>query len=471
MSVSFLYALLVTTSSPLTLQTQSWVYATSSVQENNNQEKAYASSENENVPDKANSESQSSKGTTFSDQSKINQNRNDDNDASSTNQNSNCPNIPEISNLPLYIGQVGCQYPCPSLGINNQDSIPEGCPIEPSTSQTNTGFSLKEENPTQSPSQEQQQVKQPQQQQNSQESPIQNAFVNPSINSDTGAAISNSESPTNTQKSFTPAGKLRSGTSQTDSSIPSLSNDPSKPKPSDSGNVGVEGTPLTPPSQTEFNIPGKTNDISGPLKPGSGQMQTSIPSLSNDPSRPFTLGGGNPQVEGIPNQPNTDSKTPFEPGKIDTDILTPGKHFDPADTFKTGKNLTSLETSTLSKCASDITGKWNGNDGGNYYLRQIGNEIWWFGSNIFKANGEFNTFSNVFSGIKKGLTVDGDWQDVPLGDTNSKGKISLIIDPNGEKMTKKSATGGFGGTEWTKTCPKVFEKIKPNLPITTDIVK
>lgn len=381
-SLSFLYALLITINSSLTLQTQSWVYATSSEQEDkdNNQEETQASSEN-----------------------------------------TNCPTITELSNLPLYIGQDGCQYPCPSFDSNNdQDNISQGCDIEPSASpQTNTEFSVEEENPSQTPSQEHQQVKQPQQQQQLQESqdnPNQNAFVSPSVNSDTGTAVSNSETPTTTtaQKSFTPAGKLRSG-----------------------------------PIQTE----------------------SKIPSLSNDPSKPFTPGGGNPQVEGIPNQPNTNPQTSFEPGKIDTNILTPSKRFDPADTFKTGRNLTSVETSKLSRCAADITGKWNGNDGGNYYLRQIGNEVWWFGSNIFKANGEFNTFSNVFSGIKKGLTVDGDWQDVPLGDTNSKGKISLILDPNGEKMTKKSATGGFGGTEWTKKCPNVFGKIKPNLPTTTDVVK
>ena len=120
------------------------------------------------------------------------------------------------------------------------------------TSQTNTGFSAKAENPTQLPSQEQQQTEQ----QNSQDSPNQNAFVSPSINSDTSTAVSNSESPTTTQKSFTPVGKLRSGPTQTESSIPLLSNDVSKPKPSDSGNEEVEGTPLVPPSpKQEPSIP------------------------------------------------------------------------------------------------------------------------------------------------------------------------------------------------------------------------
>ena len=178
--ISFLYSLLIATNSPLTLQTHSWVYATSSQQEDNSQEETQTSSENEDGPDETNSESESSQGAADSDPSESNSKGNGDNDVSSTNQNSNCPNITEISNLPLYIGQDGCQYPCPSFDSNDENNIPEGCPIEPS-SQTNTGFSVKEENPTQLPSQEQQQFEQ----QNSQNNPNQNAFVNPAINSDT----------------------------------------------------------------------------------------------------------------------------------------------------------------------------------------------------------------------------------------------------------------------------------------------
>src|ERR1044072_4596776 len=113
-SISFLYTLLFTTNSPLTLQTQSWIYATSSEEgEANNQEEIQTSSENEDGPDETNSESELSQGNSDSDQSEDNSNRNDDNDdaaASSTNENTNCPDITQLSKLPLYIGQDGCQY-------------------------------------------------------------------------------------------------------------------------------------------------------------------------------------------------------------------------------------------------------------------------------------------------------------------------------------------------------------------------
>ncbi|HKO63814.1 MAG TPA: hypothetical protein VJU13_01310 [Candidatus Nitrosocosmicus sp.] len=268
-SISFLYTLLITTNSPLTLQTQSWIHATSSGQEDINQEETQTSSENEDGPDETNSESELSQGNSDSDQSEDNSNRNDDNDdASSTNQNTNCPNMTQLSKLPLYIGQDGCQYPCPSVDSNDQGAVPKVCPTEPtSTSQSNTEASVKnEENPTQSPSQEQQEVEQPQQQQNNQDSSNQNAFVSPSINSDTSTAISNSEGTTSI-KSF---------------------------------------------------------DSASTLKPGPGQTEFRVPSILNDPSKPFTPGGGNPQLEGIPKQPNTNPQTPLNPGNVPTNIPAKG---------------------------------------------------------------------------------------------------------------------------------------------------
>src|SRR5438552_1137645 len=57
----------------------------------------------------------------------------------------------------------------------------------------------------------------------------------------------------------------------------------------------------------------------------------------------------------------------------------------------------------------NLTGIWNCNDGGIYYIRQVSNEIWWFG------NSSNNAFSNVFHGQLSGSTITGKWSDVPLG--------------------------------------------------------
>ena len=42
----------------------------------------------------------------------------------------------------------------------------------------------------------------------------------------------------------------------------------------------------------------------------------------------------------------------------------------------------------------DLTGRWNANDGGTYYLRQTGSTLWWYGEN----NTTSPTFSNVLMG-------------------------------------------------------------------------
>jgi hypothetical protein len=91
----------------------------------------------------------------------------------------------------------------------------------------------------------------------------------------------------------------------------------------------------------------------------------------------------------------------------------------------------------------DLTGKWKSNDGGSYYIRQIGDTVWWAGAGP--------NFVNVFHGYLSGGGFYGHWQDVPLGKTNGAGDLTLSLEPLGSKFTKtKSGGNGFGGSEWTK---------------------
>jgi len=93
----------------------------------------------------------------------------------------------------------------------------------------------------------------------------------------------------------------------------------------------------------------------------------------------------------------------------------------------------------------NLTGKWNCNDGGSYFIRQIDNELWWYGQS--KDNGK--TWSNVFHGHIKGNQIKGKWVDVPQGLTKNSGEIILEILGN-SKLKTIEKTGGFGGTEWTR---------------------
>lgn len=90
----------------------------------------------------------------------------------------------------------------------------------------------------------------------------------------------------------------------------------------------------------------------------------------------------------------------------------------------------------------DLTGYWKGNDGGDYFIRQVRNEVWWYGRSPDKGG----AWTNVFYGQRTGKVVSGVWADVPLGKNRGTGKIEVLLE--GNRLVKRSATGGFGGSQW-----------------------
>ncbi|HEX9320408.1 MAG TPA: hypothetical protein VF884_15855, partial [Nitrososphaeraceae archaeon] len=97
----------------------------------------------------------------------------------------------------------------------------------------------------------------------------------------------------------------------------------------------------------------------------------------------------------------------------------------------------------------DLTGIWTADDGGTYYIKQLGNMVWWLG--MSGNNGE--SFTNIFRGmIQDNNKIDGEWTDVPKGDTRNHGILFLNISSNfsnGTQLQKIEQTGGFGGSVWT----------------------
>ena len=59
----------------------------------------------------------------------------------------------------------------------------------------------------------------------------------------------------------------------------------------------------------------------------------------------------------------------------------------------------------------NLTGVWGDNYGMTYYLNQVGDTVWWFGMGPFR-NG---SLAQVFQGVATNGTIEGSWQDVPLG--------------------------------------------------------
>lgn len=101
--------------------------------------------------------------------------------------------------------------------------------------------------------------------------------------------------------------------------------------------------------------------------------------------------------------------------------------------------------STLGPVTANLTGQWRCNDGGTYYLRQLGNKVWWFGRS--KDNGA--SWTNVFHGTIHGQRIVGQWADVPHGKARSSGRMTLHIQSPGS-LRSIHKTGGFGGSAWTR---------------------
>lgn len=98
-----------------------------------------------------------------------------------------------------------------------------------------------------------------------------------------------------------------------------------------------------------------------------------------------------------------------------------------------------------------LTGAWSADDAGTYYVRQVGNTVWWFGLSV----DEGLTFANVFKGTLQNGQVTGEWADVPVGGaegTSGSGVIAVAgtAGPESTTWTVTNVTGGFSGSRWEK---------------------
>jgi hypothetical protein len=117
-----------------------------------------------------------------------------------------------------------------------------------------------------------------------------------------------------------------------------------------------------------------------------------------------------------------------------------------------GLMLSPLSTATGEPKRSDLTGKWDCDDNGTYYIRQIGDELWWKGESKDRdPDNKKKVFANIFHGTIRGDKIVGSWADDPAGETNSSGTLTLEIEGKGEgvKLKKTKETGGFSGSNWT----------------------
>ena len=98
-----------------------------------------------------------------------------------------------------------------------------------------------------------------------------------------------------------------------------------------------------------------------------------------------------------------------------------------------------------------LTGRYVANDGGNYYLKKIGNTVWWMG----ESADDGRSWTNVFKGTYDNGTFSGNWADVIGNDGKGTLTLRLIgsIDTGVHGFERIDASGsGFGGVNWQRPC-------------------
>lgn len=108
-------------------------------------------------------------------------------------------------------------------------------------------------------------------------------------------------------------------------------------------------------------------------------------------------------------------------------------------------------------CVADLTGKWSCDDGGTFYLRQIGNSLYWYG----ECDKIEPAWSNILTARIKGDQIRGNWVDVPKGRNMGSGNLHLAIKQGGNVLVAIDKTGGFGGSRWTRVGYKPTSKLLP----------
>jgi hypothetical protein len=116
----------------------------------------------------------------------------------------------------------------------------------------------------------------------------------------------------------------------------------------------------------------------------------------------------------------------------------------------------------------ELTGAWAGNDTGVYYIRQVGDCVWWFGTEVTEiergVTGQ-RGFANVASGRIVGTQVDLEWADVPIGDTVNGGGLTYRYDEANDQLTLVEQRGGdrpFGGSVLTRIDPTASLAASPS---------
>ena len=91
----------------------------------------------------------------------------------------------------------------------------------------------------------------------------------------------------------------------------------------------------------------------------------------------------------------------------------------------------------------ELTGAWQGNDSGVYYIRHVGDCVWWFGTEVDDIEPGVTGqpgFANVAAGRMVGTQIDLEWADVPIGYILNGGGLTFVYDERNRHADAHGAT-------------------------------
>jgi len=97
----------------------------------------------------------------------------------------------------------------------------------------------------------------------------------------------------------------------------------------------------------------------------------------------------------------------------------------------------------LSAQSTDLTGYWRDDAGGNYQIRQVGNNIYWI--NDGRPN-----YINVLFGTMEGSTVRGSWSDLPDSRSQGNGTLVLRVESRDRIVRISSSGSNYSGSVLTR---------------------
>ena len=164
----------------------------------------------------------------------------------------------------------------------------------------------------------------------------------------------------------------------------------------------------------------------------------------------------------------SDAASPTPPDESVEAISSPGAGPATADT-----DLTVIGCATDDPAGvGELTGAWQGSDRGVYYIRQVGDCVWWFGTeleDIEPGQTAQRGFANVASGRLVGTQLDLEWADIPLGNILGGGGLTFVYDQENEQLTLTEQRGEwepFGGSVLTRIEPPASPDSSPGASAT-----